>query len=65
MYTNYGRPDRHRTDNGPPFNSEEFKRYSEERGKEHVLTFYPHHPQGNPVDTFMKPLGKALKAAFY
>ena len=64
MYTNYGHPDRHRTDNGPPFNSEEFRRYSEEKGIEHILT-YPHHPQGNPVETFMKPLGKALKAAYY
>ena len=64
MYTNYGRPERHRTDNGPPFNSEEFRRYSDEKGIEHVLT-YPHHPQGNPVETFMKPLGKALKAAYY
>ena len=64
MYTSYGHPDRHRTDNGPPFNSEEFRRYSDEKGIEHVLT-YPHHPQGNPVETFMKPLGKALKAAYY
>ena len=64
MYTNYGHPARHRTDNGPPFNSDEFRRYSEDKGIEHVLT-YPHHPQGNPVETFMKPLGKALKAAFY
>ena len=44
--------------------SEEFKRYSDEKGIEHILT-YPHHPQGNPVETFMKPLGKALKAAYY
>ena len=25
----------------------------------------PYHPQGNPCETFMKPLGKALKAAFF
>ena len=64
VYTAYGQPMRHRTDNGPPFSSEEFQRYSDENGVEHVLS-YPYHPQGNPVETFMKPLGKALKAAFY
>ena len=64
VYTSYGQPDRHRTDNGPPFNSAEFGSYSQSKGVEHVLT-YPHHPQGNPCETFMKPLGKALKAAFF
>ena len=64
VYTAYGQPQRHRSDNGPPFNSHNFKQYSAAKGIEHVLT-YPHHPQGNPCETFMKPLGKAQKAAFY
>ena len=64
IYTSYGHPERHRTDNGPPFNSQEFKRYSASKGIEHVES-YPYHPQGNPCETFMKPLGKALKAAYY
>ena len=64
VYTTYGRPERHRTDNGPPFNSKEFADYSAAKGIEHVAC-YPHHPQGNPCETFMKPLGKALKAAYY
>ena len=64
VYTAYGQPARHRTDNGPPFNSERFQEYSEAKGIEHVRC-YPHHPQGNPCETFMKPLGKALKAAYH
>ena len=64
VYTSYGQPDCHRTDNGPTFSSAEFNSYSKSKGIEHVLT-YPHHPQGNPCETFMKPLGKALKAAFF
>ena len=64
VYTQYGQPKRHRTDNGPPFNSEAFAAYSSGKGVEQVFS-YPYHPQGNPCETFMKPLGKALKAAIY
>ena len=64
VYTSYGQPQRHRTDNGPPFSSEEFAQYSNRKGVEQVFS-YPYHPQGNPCETFMKPLGKALKAAYY
>ena len=64
VYTSYGTPQRHRTDNGPPFNSDEFSTYSSSKGIQQVLS-YPYHPQGNPCETFMKPLGKALKAAYY
>ena len=28
IYANFGQPDSHRTDNGPPFNSKEFEEYS-------------------------------------
>ena len=64
VYNSYGQPQRHRTDNGPPFNSEEFAQYSKKRGVDQVFS-YPYHPQGNPCETFMKPLGKALKAALF
>ena len=64
VYTSYGQPQRHRTDNGPPFNSQDFAQYSHDKGIDQVLS-YPYHPQGNPCETFMKPLGKALKAAFH
>ena len=64
VYTAYGQPQQHRTDNGPPFSSDEFARYSSSKGIQQVFS-YPYHPQGNPCETFMKPLGKALKAAYY
>ena len=64
VYSAYGQPERHRTDNGPPFNSKAFSQYSDSKGIKQILT-YPYHPQGNPCETFMKPLGKALKAAYY
>ena len=64
IYTSYGNPDLHRTDNGPPFNSKDFEEFSNQHGIQHVKVF-PYHPQANPVETFMKPLGKALKAAYF
>ena len=64
IYTDYGQPSSHRTDNGPPFSSEEFANYSLRKGIEHVKT-YPYHPQANPAETFMKPLGKAMKSAHH
>ena len=64
IYTDYGQPLSHRTDNGPPFNSVEFATFSHAKGIEHVKTF-PYHPQANPVETFMKPLGKTMKTAYY
>jgi len=62
IYTDYGKPDTHRTDNGPPFNSSAFKQFSESNDIAHH-TIYPHHPQANPVETFMKPIGKTMKIA--
>lgn len=61
-YARYGHPDKHRTDNGPPFNSKEFREFSDNHGITHRKS-YPYHPQANPVETFMKPLGKAMKIA--
>ena len=62
IYTTYGNPDSHHSDNGPPFNSGAFQDFSNHRGIQHEKVF-PYHPQGNPCETFMKPLDKALKAA--
>ena len=64
IYTSYGMTEFHSTDNGPPFNSEHFERYSTYKGIKHIKS-YPHHPQGNACETFMKPLGKTLKAAYF
>ena len=52
------------TDNGPPFNSEGFTKFSADRGIQHVKT-HPYHPQGNPVENFMRPIGKCMKAAHH
>jgi hypothetical protein len=62
IFTNFGRPLRYRSDNGPPFSSEEFQRYMEEIGIERDLS-YVYRPQSNPVETWMKPLGKCMKIA--
>ena len=64
IYTDYGQPTSHRTDNGPPFNSAEFADYSLKKGIEHVKT-YPYHAQANPAETFMKPLRKTMKASHH
>ena len=64
IYTNFGAPTTHRTDNGPPFNSKQFKEYSDARGIIHNKV-YPYHHQANPIETFMKPLGKAMKIAHH
>ena len=62
IYTNYGYPSTHLTDSGPPFDSTAFTQYSHKKGIKHE-TIYPYHPQANPAERVMKPLGKALKAA--
>ena len=62
VYGAYGNPNTHRTDNGPPFNSKAFEEFSKNRGIHHTKV-YEYHPQANPAETFMKPLGKAMKAA--
>ncbi len=64
IYTEYGQPVSHRTDNGPPFNSKAFEDFSASTGIDHIKTF-PYHPQANPAETFMRPLGKTMKIAHY
>ena len=62
IFTNFGRPSRYRSDNGPPFSSSKFESYMESIGITRDLS-YPYRPQSNPVETWMKPLGKCLKIA--
>ena len=64
VYGSYGNPATHRTDNGPPFNSRKFAEFSQQRGIRHKKV-YEYHPQANPAETLMKPLGKALKIAHH
>ena len=63
VYINYGYPNTHLTDNGSPFNSTEFTKFFRNSDIHHQ-TIYPYHPQANPAERIMKPLGKALKSAF-
>ena len=62
IYNNYGNPENQLSDNGPPFNSTEMKEFATKRDIT-LKNTPPHHPQSNPVETFMKPLGKAMKIA--
>ena len=62
IFTNFGRPSRYRSDIGPPFNSAAFTSYMENIGVVGDRS-YPYRPQSNPVETWMKPLGKLLKIA--
>ena len=56
----WGHPDVFKTDNGPPFNSEEFKLFLTDMGIKHV-TSTPGHPEGNgEVETFMRMLKKSI-----
>ena len=64
IYANFGQPESHQTDNGPPFNSAGFTEFSADQGIQHIKT-YPYHPQGNPVENFMRPVGKCMKAAHH
>lgn len=63
MFARHGFPDKVTSDNGPPFNSEELKKYMEHHAiLHHRIT--PLWPQANgEVESFMKPLGKAIRTA--
>ena len=62
IYDNYGNPNVQLSDNGPPFNSSEMDKFAEKRDITLKKT-PPLHPQSNPVETLMKPLGKTMKIA--
>ncbi len=63
MFARHGVPSQVISDNGPPFQSNEFHRYMLAMGIQHT-TSTPLWPQGNAeVEAFMKPLGKAIRTA--
>ena len=63
IYTSFGQPESHQTDNGPQLDFEAFYKFSDIiNGIQHKRTL-PYHPQGNLAETFMKPLGKTMKSA--
>ena len=63
IFAVHGIPTIIRSDNGPPFNGEDYRHYLNVLGiKTKFAT--PKWPQGNaPVERLMQPLGKALKIA--
>ena len=64
IYDTYGDPRRQLSDNGPPFNSAAMNNFAEKRNIE-LVKIPPLHPSSNPPETFMRPLGKAMKIANY
>ena len=64
IYGVYGNPQVQISDNGPPFNGKKMSEFAAERDINLRYT-PPYHPNANPAETCMKPLGKAMKAAHY
>ena len=62
IYDTYGNPRTQLSDNRPPFNSEAMRNFTKKRDIE-TKKIPPLHPAANPSETFMKPLGKAVKIA--
>ena len=63
IFATHGIPERLKTDNGPPFQSYEFRRFLEYSGVKH-RRITPLWPRANAqAENFMKPLNKAIKAA--
>ena len=64
IYDTYGNPIEQLSDNGPPFNSAAMTAFAGKRGIKLEKT-PPYHPSANPVESFMRPLGKAMKIAHH
>ena len=63
IFAVHGIPSEIYSDNGPLFASDAMKQFMRDHGINHHLVT-PHWPQANrEVESFMKPLGKAVKAA--
>ena len=62
-YDKFGNPVRQKSVNGPPFNSNKMKAFTDNRNIEQVKT-PPGHPSPNNAETVMKPLGKAMKIVY-
>ena len=62
-FATYGTPVKIKSDNGPPFNGEEFSNFSKSHGFKHrKLT--PKHPQANgEIENYMKQIKKAAAIA--
>ncbi len=63
IFAVHGIPEVLKSDNGPPFNRDDYKQYLRTLGIKPEFST-PLWPQGNAqVERFMQPLGKALKTA--
>ena len=63
IFATHGQPETLKTDNGPPFQSAEFKKFMMYSGINH-RKITPLWPRANGlVENFMKPLNKAIKTA--
>ena len=63
IFSTHGIPHVVRSDNGPPFTSEEIREYMQENGIDH-RRITPLWPQANSeAERFMKPLTKAIRSA--
>ena len=63
MLSTHGVPHIIKTDNGPPFNGSEFKKYSKEKGFIH-RKITPYWPKANAeAERFMRTMGKAIRTA--
>ena len=60
IYETYGNPDVQISNNGPPFNSIQMHNFAKTKDIK-LQTTPPLQPTSNPVETFMRPLGKAMK----
>ena len=63
IFATHGLPNTLKSDNGPPFQSSEFKQFMKENGIKHQR-ITPLWPQANSeAENFMKPMEKAIRAA--
>ena len=61
MFSTHGIPEEVKSDNGPPFQSTDFKRFDEHSGFEHRM-ITPEWPQANSeAERFMRTLEKAVR----
>ncbi|CAB4041174.1 Transposon Tf2-9 poly [Paramuricea clavata] len=63
IYATYRNPEVQISDNGPPFNSAQMHDFATSKSIK-LQKAPPLHPSSNPVETFMRPLGKAMKIAY-
>ena len=60
IYNNFGNPETQLSDNGAPFNSTAMDEFCKSRNIK-TEKIPPLHPSANPVETFMKTIGKSMK----